>query len=264
MTMNLTGFDLKEGQRIEIRIVDEAAEAKVKADNEAYLKQLIQEIIDEALDTDDDSFSELDSAFEPYTFTDFNYDIPHKTVYKNLYKSVDIPKYYYPYYDEENDPGYEFRMLVKKWKETDFLRWQLYQEHSNMPSDQVWNSDRFRIGDRVELYWFLDEVPGYAYMKGQKGTIISAGNKKTLNYVTVQFDGMNNQVQVLPGVLKKIHNGSNLPKLINIDLIRTDHIPGYGWDAWVEGYRQVWEFGDDKNTAIHKLLATWYHNIKNQ
>lgn len=278
--MNVTGIELTVGQRLEVRIVDETAEAKVKADNDAYLRETIQRMIDEELDRlagddnsdeDENSFEELEKAedddiewnswFEPLieepTYNPFIFSYT-KNRYRNVEKTT--PNLYsYCYRDEASDSGYEYRMLVKKWKENDPLRWQLVEEHNHIPTDHTWNEKRFQPGQRVELYWFLDEMPGYAYLKGKKGTVIKTQSK----YVIVHFDGMNEQQSMIPGVLNKIGGDNKLPKLIDVDLIETERL-GTGYTAWVAGYKTTWEFGMSKNEAISKLLQTWYWNIKHQ
>jgi hypothetical protein len=280
--MNVTGVVLEVGQRLEVRIIDEAKEkAEQKEKNQNFLRELIQQLIDEELNANEaedqdeeyDPFAELDAAedqesddiwfplwnqmpeYEPEIT--FNYT-------KNRYRSFEkeIPNLYSYYGNKMNtdrDPGYEYRMLVKKWKENDPQRWQLVEEHNHIPTDQMWNEKRFTPGMRVELLWFLDEMPGYAYLKGKKGTVIKTQSK----YVIVHFDGMNEQQTMIPGVLNKIGGDNKLPKLIDVDLIETERL-GTGYTAWVAGYKSTWEFGMSKNEAIHKLLQTWYWNIKHQ
>lgn len=292
--MNVTGVDLKAGQQLTVKIEDGELTIENKiAELEKLIKNLQAElqIVNEDIDilysqpdedeeSDDDPFAELDafvsgeddslwnSWFEPlieetepfiFNFTKNRYN----PEYRNIWKTETLSEMYdtkRSAIDKIQDEQIE---RVESWKLTDPKRYQDYKEHEHSAVDH-WDHSRFNIGDRVQLYYFLDDSPGYGYLKGKIGVIVGKSDNM-LSYVQVKFEGMDQIQNVIPDNLERLGKDNKLPTVIDPKLIIVEKLDyNTGFIAYVAGYKTTWEYGESKNDAIHKLLQIWYHNINNR
>lgn len=272
MTMNLTGFELKAGQQMTVKIEDDTAVdqiakmQKVIEDLTARLAQVESDVEilyqAEPEEENDNPFAELDAVEDE---TDIWFPIWNQMPDYTAKKPFTFNFIKNRYNRNANDIAIEeYYERVQSWQLTDPKRYQEFKEHQNEPSNTHWDQSRFNIGDRVQLLYFLDDSPGYSYLKGKVGTVIGK-QKGILNYLQVKFDGMDRIQNVIPGNVEKVTKDNKLPSELNPDLIIVEKAGYNGWIAYVIGFRNTWEYSDvSKSDVITKLLRTWYYNVTNR